>query len=41
MRVILSTNFSFVCLFVVEVGVVSTGKRINDKKLCIQMQSFE
>ena len=29
--VILPTNFSFVCLFVVEVGVVSTGKRINDK----------
>ena len=40
-RVILPTNFSFVCLFVVEVGVVSTGKRINDKKLCIQMQPFE
>ena len=29
--VILPTNFSFACLFVVEVGVVSTGKRINDK----------
>ena len=25
--VILPTNFSFVCLFVVEVGVVSTGKK--------------
>ena len=40
-RVILPTNFSFLCLFVVEVGVVSTGKRITDKKLCMQMQPFE
>ena len=33
--VILPTNFSFVCLFVclfvVQVGVISTGERINDK----------
>ena len=33
--VILPTNFSFVCLFVclfvVEVGVISTGERINDE----------